>query len=49
MDLGGEGGGAMLNANKKSGFGTIPYFLEITNVGEAHLIFEKISVLPPTS
>jgi len=24
----------------------IPYFLEFTNVGEAYLIFEKISVFP---
>jgi hypothetical protein len=24
----------------------IPYFLEIANVGEAYLIFEKIIVLP---
>jgi len=27
-----------------NGFGTISYFLEIANVGEAYLIFEKISV-----
>ena len=30
----------------KKWFGTIPYFLEIADVWEAHLIFEKISVLP---
>jgi hypothetical protein len=29
-----------------NGFGGIPYFLEITYVGEVYLIFEKISVLP---
>ena len=27
-------------------FWAIPYFLEITNVGDAYLIFEKISILP---
>ena len=41
----GKRGGAILRAHKKD-FGTIPYFLEIANVGEAYLIFEKISVLP---
>ena len=30
----------------KKDFGSIPYFLEIANVGEAYLIFERISVLP---
>jgi hypothetical protein len=30
----------------KKGFGTIPYFLEIADVGVAYLIFEKIIVLP---
>jgi len=35
----------MLNAHYKNGFGRIPYFLEITDVGEAYLIFETISVL----
>jgi hypothetical protein len=38
-------GGNTEGAPKKD-FATIPYFLEITNVGEAYLIFEKISVLP---
>jgi hypothetical protein len=39
---GGKGGGNTEGAPKKD-FG---YFLEIANVGEAYLIFEKISVLP---
>ncbi len=30
---------------QKKDFGAIPCFLEIANVGEAYLIFEKISVL----
>ena len=30
----------------KKDFGSIPYFLEIANVGEAYLIFERISVFP---
>ena len=38
--------GAILRAHQKKDFGAIPYFLEITNVGEAYLIFEKISRLP---
>jgi hypothetical protein len=42
----GKKGGAILRVHKKKDFGTIPYFLEIANVGEACLIFEKISVLP---
>ena len=46
MDWGGKGGGNAERALKKNCFGTIPYFLEITDVGEAYLIFERISVLP---
>jgi len=42
----GEKRGAILRAHQKKDFGAIPYFLEITNVGEAYLIFEKISRLP---
>ena len=38
-------GGNTEGATKKD-FGAIPYFLEITFVGDAHLIFEKIIVLP---
>jgi hypothetical protein len=41
-----EKGGAILRAQQKKDFGAIPYFLEITFVGDAHLIFEKIIVLP---
>jgi len=44
MDWGDKGGGNAERALKK-GFGTIPYFLEITDVGEA-LFLRKISVLP---
>jgi hypothetical protein len=33
-------------AHKKKDFCVIAHFLEITIVGEAYLIFEKISVLP---
>jgi hypothetical protein len=40
MDWGGKGGGDAERALKKW-FCTIPYFLEITDVGEAYLIFEK--------
>ncbi len=43
LDWGGDGGGNTERA-LKNGFGVIPYFLEIANVGEAYLIFEKISV-----
>ena len=42
----GKKGWAILRVHKKNNFGAIPYFLEITNVGEAYLIFERISVLP---
>jgi hypothetical protein len=42
---GGEGGGNTERA-LKNGFGAFPYFLEITDVGEAYLLFEKINVLP---
>ena len=40
-----RGGGNTERALKNS-FGAISYFLEIAYVGEAYLIFEKISVLP---
>jgi len=42
--LGGKGGGNTERA-LKNGFGVIPDFLEIANVGEAYLIFVRISVL----
>ncbi len=42
----GKKGGGNAEQTLKKGFGAIPYFLEIANVGEAYLIFEKISVLP---
>jgi hypothetical protein len=42
---GGGEGGAILRAHPKKDFGVISYFLEVANVGEAYLIFEKISVL----
>ncbi len=38
-------GGAILRKHKNKDFGTIPFFLEIANVGEAYLIFERISVV----
>jgi hypothetical protein len=43
--IGKKRGGNTEGAPRKD-FGAIPYFLEIANVGEAYLIFEKISVLP---
>jgi hypothetical protein len=39
--LGKKGGGNTERA-LKNGFGAIPYFLEIADVGEAYLIFEKL-------
>ena len=42
--MGGERGGNTERA-LKNGFGAIPDFLEIADVGEAYLIFERISVL----
>jgi hypothetical protein len=34
-------GGGNTERALKNGFGAIPYFLEIANVGEAYFIFEK--------
>ena len=42
----GKIGGGNTELAQKNGFGVIPYFLEITNVEEAYLIFEIFSVLP---
>ena len=42
----GKKGGGNTERALKNGFGVIPYFLEIADVGEAYLIFEIISVLP---
>jgi len=42
----GKKGGGNTEPAPKNGFGAIPYFLEITNVGEAYLIFVKTGVLP---
>ena len=39
-------GGGNTECTLKNCFGTIPYFLEIADVGEADLLFEIISVLP---
>jgi hypothetical protein len=39
--IGGEKGGTNTERAIKNGFGAIPYFLEIANVEEAYLIFEK--------
>jgi hypothetical protein len=44
--IGGGKGGGNTRAHQKKDFGEIPYFLEITYVGEAYLIFEKSSVFP---
>ena len=41
----GKRGGNTEGATKKD-FSAIPYFLDITYVGETHLIFEKNTVLP---
>jgi len=37
----GKIGGGNTEFAQKNGFGVIPYFLEITDVGEAYLIFAK--------
>ena len=42
----GKKGGGNTECTLKNCFGTIPYFLEIADVGEAYLLFEIISVLP---
>jgi hypothetical protein len=43
--IGGKGGGGNTERALKNSFGAIPYFLKIADVGEAYLIFQRISVL----
>jgi hypothetical protein len=41
----GKKGGGNTERSQKNCFGVIPYFLEIADVGDAYLLFEKISVV----